>query len=105
MKYLVPFFVAFVLIIPLLSSYIYENISIYSYVIGGLSVIIMLLGFINYLYSFSMKSKLMFLGLLIIIMTYNKFVDYEIFYIIVYTLMYCVARFLICEAMIEKNID
>lgn len=105
--YLIPSLLLFVIIFVLLKPYLQE-ISL-SFLLMGISSAIMIgLAFFNYLSKMNAKNKLFLFGVLLIVtadilIAINKFLDYHLTYVIVYTLMYYVARYLICESMIEKT--
>ena len=106
--YFIPFFTVFVLVFPLLKSYL-RQLSYTILLMGLLSTIMALFAFINYLNKMTNKNKFFLFGILLIIISdiltaYNKFLDYEFFYVVVYSILYYVARYLICRAMIiDKN--
>ncbi|TYP98777.1 YhhN-like protein [Tenacibaculum adriaticum] len=106
--YFLPFFAVFAIVFPQLKSYLGE-LSYTILIMGLLSTIMALFAFINYLNKMTIKNKFFFLGMLIItiadiLIAFNKFIDYKLLYVIFYTILYYIARYLICKAMIvEKN--
>lgn len=107
LSYLLPSLLVFVIIYVLLKPYL-EQISVSFLLIGISSVIVIGLSFMNYMNNMNKKNKLFFFGMLLIVtadvlIAINKFLDYHLAYVIIYTLMYYVARYLICESMIEKT--
>lgn len=75
---------------------------------GSTSSIMILFAFLNYLNKMNRKNKYFLFGLFLIVladvlMAINKFVDYKLLYVISYTVIYYIARYLICDAMIVEK--
>lgn len=106
--YLIPSFSMFLLVYVLMKPYLAE-ISYSFFMLGLTSAIMILFSFLNYLNKMNSKNKYFLYGILLIVtadilIAYNKFLDYNLIYVIVYTSIYYLARYLICRAMIlEKN--
>lgn len=103
-KYSIPFFIFFLVIFPLFRNHL-KSYFAPVLIIGLLSTVMTLLAFINYLRRITKKNKFFFLGLLLIVFSdvliaYNKFIDYNFKVVLIYSITYYVARFLICNAMI-----
>ncbi len=106
--YLVPSLGMFIIFYVLMKPFL-EEISSSFLLLGLTSATMILFSFLNYLNKMNTKNKYFLLGILLIVVAdiliaYNKYLDYQLFYVIVYTTIYYVARYLICRAMIlEKN--
>ncbi|WP_370642798.1 lysoplasmalogenase family protein [Tenacibaculum sp. Cn5-46] len=105
--YVIPSLLLFTTIFVLLKPYLQE-ISVSFILLGITSAIIIGLSFFNYLNEMNKRSKFFLFGVLLIVtadvlIAFNKFLDYNIIYVIVYTTMYYVARYLICVSMIERK--
>ncbi len=102
--YLVLCLLLFIVIYIILKPYLKEIIGIFM-TMGISSCVMLLFAYLNYLNNMNRRNKYFLFGLFLIItadvlMIFNKFLDYNIFYVIVYTSIYYIARYLICEAMI-----
>ncbi len=107
LTYLIPGLLLFTVIFILLKPYLYQ-ISSSFLLIGIFSVIAISLSFFNYLNKMNRKNKFFLFGILLIVIAdvliaFNKFLEYQLVYVITYTLMYYVARYLICQSMIEET--
>ena len=107
LTYLVPGFIIFLIISYLLKPYLVE-ISFSVFFISLLDAIVIGLTFFNFLNKMTRNNLFFFLGIFLIttadfLMAYNKFVDYQLFIVIIYTVMYYRARYLICYMMIKKS--
>ena len=105
--YLIPSLLLFVIIYILLKPYI-QQISLSFFLMGITSAIVIGLAFFNYLKTMNKKDMFFLFGILLIVIAdiliaFNKFLDYHLFIVIVYTIMYYVARYLICFSMIDKK--
>ena len=105
--YVIPSLLLFTTIFVLLKPYLQE-ISLSFLSMGITSAIMIGLAFFNYLNEMNKKSKFFLFGILLIVtadvlIAFNKFLDYSLVYVIVYTAMYYVARYLICLSMIERK--
>ncbi|MGB1042393.1 MAG: lysoplasmalogenase family protein [Tenacibaculum sp.] len=106
--YLLPGSFLFVIIFLLLKPYL-SGVSNTFILLGFSSALMIGFSFLNYLNNMTKDNKYFLLGILLIVtadilIAYNKFLDYRIFVVLLYTAMYYVARYLICLAMIkEKN--
>lgn len=106
--YMVPSFGLFIIFYVLMKPFL-EEIGSSFLLLGLTSATMILFSFLNYLNKMNTKNKYFLLGILLIVVAdiliaYNKYLDYHLFYVIVYTMIYYVARYLICRAMIlEKN--
>lgn len=106
--YLLTFLIPVVVIFPQFKSHL-EGLSSPILAIGLLSALMCALAFTNYLKKMNTQNKLFLFGLLLlviadILITINRFIDYKFYFVIIYTSMYYLARYLICNAMInEKN--
>lgn len=106
--YFVICLLVFVVIYILLKPYLQE-ISYIFISLGITSAIMILFAFLNYLNKMNTKNKLFLFGLFLIItgdilMAFNKFLDYRMAYVITYTIIYYLARYLICESMIVNKL-
>ncbi|WP_435260750.1 lysoplasmalogenase family protein [Tenacibaculum sp. nBUS_03] len=106
--YFVICLLVFVVIYILLKPYLQE-ISYIFISLGITSAIMILFAFLNYLNKMNTKNKLFLFGLFLIItgdilMAFNKFLDYRMAYVITYSIIYYVARYLICESMIVNKL-
>ncbi|CAM1361150.1 lysoplasmalogenase family protein [Tenacibaculum xiamenense] len=102
--YLVLCLLLFVVIYIVLKPYLKEILGIFM-TMGLSSAIMILFAYLNYLNKMNRRNKYFLFGLFLIIiadvlMTFNKFLDYSIIYVIAYTMIYYIARYLICESMI-----
>ena len=82
--------------------------STFSAIWGITSAIMIGLSFFNYLKAMNKKNMFFLFGILLIVIAdiliaFNKFLDYHILLVIVYTIMYYIARYLICLSMIDKK--
>lgn len=107
LSYLLPSLLLFVIIYVLLKPYL-EQISLSFLLIGISSAIVIGLSFMNFMNNMNKRNKLFFFGILLIVtadvlIAINKFLDYHLAYVIIYTMMYYVARYFICESMIEET--
>ena len=107
LTYLIPSLLLFAIIFVLLRPYLQE-ISLSFLFMGISSSIIIGLAFFNYLNKMNTKNKFFLFGVLLIVtadvlIAINKFLDYLLVYVIIYTSMYYVARYLICQSMIERT--
>lgn len=107
LTYLVPGFIIFLIISYLLKPYLVE-ISFSVFFISLLDAIVIGLTFFNFLNKMTRNNLFFFLGIFLIttadfLMAYNKFVDYQLFIVVIYTVMYYIARYLICYTMIKKS--
>ncbi|MBA6157009.1 hypothetical protein H3Z83_10815 [Tenacibaculum sp. S7007] len=107
LSYLLPSLLLFVIIYELLKPYL-QQISLSFLLIGISSAIVIGLSFMNYMNNMNEKNKLFFFGMLLIVtadvlIAINKFLDYHLAYVIIYTSMYYVARYFICQSMIEET--
>ncbi|WP_348718535.1 lysoplasmalogenase family protein [Tenacibaculum sp. 190130A14a] len=106
--YMVPSFGLFIIFYVLLRPYL-EEISSSFLLLGLTSATMILFSFLNYLNKMNLRNKYFLLGILLIVVAdiliaYNKYLDYNLGYVIVYTSIYYIARYLICRAMIlEKS--
>lgn len=106
--YMVPSFGMFIIFYVLMKPYL-EDISTSFLLLGLTSATMILFSFLNYLNKMNTKNRYYLLGILLIVVAdiliaYNKYLDYNLFYVVMYTSIYYVARYLICRAMIlEKN--
>ncbi|CAL2092167.1 YhhN-like protein [Tenacibaculum sp. 190524A02b] len=99
----------FVIFYVMLKPYV-EQIS-YTFILLGVSnTLAILFAFLNYLNKMNKENKHFLFGIFLIIfcdilMAFNKFLEYQILYVIIYTSIYYVARYLICRSLIiEKRI-
>ncbi|SEC30681.1 YhhN-like protein [Tenacibaculum sp. MAR_2009_124] len=102
--YLVLCLLLFVVIYIILRPYLKEILGIFM-TMGFSSCVMLLFAYLNYLNRMNRRNKYFLFGLFLIItadvlMIFNKFLDYNILYVIAYTSIYYVARYLICESMI-----
>ncbi|WNW02228.1 lysoplasmalogenase family protein [Tenacibaculum sp. HL-MS23] len=107
LTYLIPSLLLFITIFVLLKPYIQE-ISLPFFLMGITSAIMIGLSFFNYLKAMNKKNMFFLFGILLIVIAdiliaFNKFLDYHILLVIVYTIMYYIARYLICLSMIDKK--
>lgn len=107
LTYLIPSLLLFVTIFILLKPYIQE-ISLPFFLMGITSAIMIGLSFFNYLKTMNKKNMFFLFGILLIVIAdiliaFNKFLDYHILLVVVYTIMYYIARYLICLSMIDKK--
>ena len=107
LTYLIPSLLLFVTIFILLKPYI-QQISLSFFLMGITSAIMIGLSFFNYLKAMNKKNMFFLFGILLIVIAdiliaFNKFLDYHITIVIIYTIMYYVARYLICLSMIDKK--
>lgn len=105
--YLIPALFLFGAIFIMFKPYLQE-ISLSFLLLGITSVTMIGLAFFNYLNDMSKENKLFLLGLLLILtadvlMVFNKFLDYKLTFVIFYTTIYYIARYLICLSMIDKK--
>ena len=106
--YLLTFLIPVVVIFPQLKEHL-EGLSFPILTIGLLSALMCALAYTNYLKKMNHQNKFFLLGLLLfviadILITINRFIDYKFYFVVIYTSIYYVARYLICSAMInEKN--
>lgn len=73
-----------------------------------LNLIVIGVSFYQYLYNMTKDNLYFMLGIFLItladfIIAFNKFLDYQLYYVVLYTVMYYVARYLICVAMIKEK--
>ncbi len=105
--YLLTFLIPVAVIFPQLKSHL-KGLSYPILAIGLLSALMCSLAFANYLKKMNTQNKFFLLGLLLlviadILITFNKFIDYKFYYVIIYTSIYYLARYLICKAMIVEK--
>ncbi|WP_431167140.1 lysoplasmalogenase family protein [Tenacibaculum halocynthiae] len=106
--YFVVCLLVFVVIYVVLKPYLQE-ISYIFISLGITSAIMILFAFLNYLNKMNTQNKLFLFGLFLIItgdilMAFNKFLDYNMAYVLIYTIIYYIARYLICESMIVNKL-
>lgn len=105
--YLIPSLGMFIIFYVLMKPYL-EEISSSFLLLGLTSATMILFSFLNYLNKMNARNKYFLLGILLIVVAdiliaYNKYLDYNLVYVIVYTSMYYLARYLICRAMILEK--
>ncbi|AZJ35502.1 hypothetical protein D6T69_08190 [Tenacibaculum singaporense] len=107
LTYLIPGLILFLIISVLLRPYLKE-LSYSIFIICFLNATIVGITFFNFLNKMSKENLFFFLGIFLIItadflIAYNKYIDYKLYYVVTYTIVYYVARYLICVSMIEKK--
>lgn len=107
LTYLIPGLILFIIMSYLLRPYLKE-LSFSIYAICFLNATIVGMTFFNFLNKMSKENLFFFVGIFLIItsdflIAYNKYIDYRLYYVIIYTIMYYVARYLICYSMIKKR--
>lgn len=107
LPYLIPGFFAFFIMSYLLYTFI-ENMLLSIFMICLLNLIVIGVSFYQYLYNMTKDNLYFMLGIFLItiadfIIAFNKFLDYQLYYVVLYTVMYYVARYLICIAMIKEK--
>lgn len=107
LPYLIPVFFAFFIMSYLLYTFI-ENMLLSIFMICLLNLIVIGVSFYQYLYNMTKDNLYFMLGIFLItiadfIIAFNKFLDYQLYYVVLYTVMYYVARYLICIAMIKEK--
>ncbi|WP_417800218.1 lysoplasmalogenase family protein [Tenacibaculum sp.] len=107
LAYLIPGLILFLIISYLLRPYLKE-LSYSIFIICFLNATIVGITFFNFLNKMSKENLFFFLGIFLIItadflIVYNKYVDYKLYYVIAYTIVYYIARYLICVSMIKKK--
>ena len=107
--FLIPSLLLFLTIFILLKPYI-QQISLSFFLMGITSAIMIGLAFFNYLNTMNKKNLFFLFGISLIVIAdvliaFNKFLDYHILFVIIYTVMYYVARYLICLSMIDRRLS
>ena len=107
LSYLIPSTFGFIILSYILNSFI-ENVLLSMYIICFLNLIVISVSFYKYLNNMT-KDNLYFMSGIFLIATadfliaFNKYFDYQLYYVIIYTVMYYIARYLICVAMIKEK--
>lgn len=107
LPYIIPGCFAFFIMSYLLYSFV-ENMLLSIFMICLLNLIVIGVSFYQYLYNMTKDNLYFMLGIFLItiadfIIAFNKFLDYQLYYVVLYTVMYYVARYLICIAMIKEK--
>ncbi|MDO6744119.1 lysoplasmalogenase family protein [Tenacibaculum soleae] len=107
LPYVIPGCFAFFIMSYLLYSFV-ENMLLSIFMICLLNLIVIGVSFYQYLYNMTKDNLYFMLGIFLItiadfIIAFNKFLDYQLYYVVLYTVMYYVARYLICIAMIKEK--
>lgn len=107
LTYLIPGLILFVIMSYLLRPYLKE-LSYSIFAICFLNATIVGMTFFNFLNKMSKENLFFFLGIFLIItsdflIAYNKYIDYKLYFVIIYTITYYIARYLICYSMIKKS--
>ncbi|WP_158091338.1 lysoplasmalogenase family protein [Tenacibaculum holothuriorum] len=105
--YFIPCLLLFFIIYALLKPYV-EQINISFILLGITSAVAILFSFLNYLNRMNKQNLFFLFGILLIVFSdvlsaYNKFLDYHLYYVIIYTVMFYLARYLICRSMILQK--
>lgn len=103
--FFLTFFVVFYMVYDVLGELFYPSL-----VFGVISVALGVLSFINYLDVNKPKNLYFFLGIFIIVisdilMTVATFLDETLSYILVYHILYFIARYIIYRAMVVEKIN
>lgn len=109
LSYSVPFFLTFFVIFYMVYD-VLGDLFYPSLIFGLISVLIGVLSFINYLDVNKPKNLYFFLGIFIIIisdilMTVATFLDETMSYVIIYHILYYIARYIIYRAMVVDKIN
>ena len=104
LMFILIFFVPIIIIFPQLKSNLKE-LTYPILLIGVLSAIMSSFAFVNYFNKMIVGNKYFVYGMLLFVLAdlltvYNQFINYNFYYVIVYTSLYFVARYFVCEAMI-----
>ena len=102
--FLFIFFIPILIIFPQLKSSLNE-LTYPILVIGILSAIMCTFSCVNYFNKMTASNKNYILAMFLfviadVLMVYNQFIMYKIYFVIIYTSIYYLARYLVCKAMI-----
>jgi len=112
-KMLVTFFLIFLIPVVVIYPQLKTNLGQLTYPVLGIaltSVIMCSFAFVNYFTKMIIKNKFYVFGMLLFVfadtlMVYNSFINYNIIYVIIYTSVYYLARYLVCESLIVEKIS
>lgn len=107
LSYTIPFVLGFILLSYIMNSFI-ENVLLSMYVICFLNLLVVSVSFYKYLNNMTKDNLYFMIGVFFIavadfLIAFNKYLDYQLYYVIIYTIMYYIARYLICIAMIKEK--
>ncbi len=102
--YSIPFLLTFFMIYFLIYEYLID-IQISAFLLGVVSVFLMLFTYLNFLKKNNKRAKYYFFGTTLmpfadILMAISNYIDDHFIYVVIYHLMYYVARFYIYKAMV-----
>ncbi|CAL2063494.1 hypothetical protein [Tenacibaculum sp. 190524A05c] len=106
--YSIPFLLTFLMIYFLIYEYLLD-IQLSAFILGVVSVFLVLFTYLNFLYKNNKRSKYFFLGTTLmpfadVLTAIANYIDSHLFYVIIYHFMYYIARYYIYKAMImNKN--
>ena len=107
LSYLIPSTFVFVILSYLFYPYV-EDMLMSLFIICFLNLMIIGVSFYKYLNKMTRDNLYFMLGIILIgssdfLIAFNKYLDYQLYYVITYTVMYYIARYLICIAMINEK--
>ncbi len=106
--YSIPFLLTFLMIYFLIYEYLLD-IQFSAFILGVVSVFLVLFTYLNFLYKNNKRSKYFFLGTTLmpfadVLTAIANYIDSHLLYVIIYHFMYYIARYYIYKAMImNKN--
>lgn len=105
--YAAPFLLAFVMIYFLIYSYM-KDIQLSAFIMGIVSVFLVLFTFLNFLNKNNKKSKYFFWGTFLmpfadVLTVIANYIDFSYAYVVIYHLMYYLARYLIYKSMVLEK--
>lgn len=103
--YSLPFLVSFLLLFFMLIDSEYSAVIL---IYGIFSVVMAVFAFVNYINTKHIENLWYFIAIFMIIVAdalvaISTFQDYKVTYVVIYTFLYVIARYLICKAMILKS--
>ncbi|WP_373456517.1 lysoplasmalogenase family protein [uncultured Tenacibaculum sp.] len=105
--YAIPFVFIFSMIYLILYEYV-NDIQLFVFIMGVVSIALILFAFLNLLTKNNAKALYFFLGVLIfpiadVLTTISNYISPSPYYIVIYHLMYYVARYLIFRSMVLRR--
>lgn len=105
--YLVPGIVIFGVILYLFSPYLKDMLNVL-FVICFCNISLISIAYFNFLKNNNKKNLFFLLGVFMVstcdfFIVYNKYLEYNLYFVLGYTTIYYVARYLICVSVIEER--
>ncbi|WP_275316654.1 lysoplasmalogenase family protein [Tenacibaculum bernardetii] len=106
-NYIIPGFFLFVIISYLLSPYLKDMMNVV-FVICFFNISLIVVAYFHFLKRDDRQNRFFFLAVFLIgiadfLLAFNKYLEYNLIMVIIYTVMYYIARYLICLSIIEEK--